>query len=526
MTPEPKRDVLAEFEAMIAAMGPEEKAELDKLLEPELSKPWLPVPGPQSDAYYSKADILLFGGSAGGGKSSLLVGTAMTDHTQSVIYRRSYSDISGLEEELEKINKTRLGYNSSLTVYRGRGRTLKFEALEKPNAEQSAQGKPRSLIGFDEGAQLSEAKVRFVLGWLRSTKEGERCRVIIASNPPMGGEGEWLMVWFAPWLDPTFPNPAVAGELRWAITVGSEIRWVDGAEPVQIGDQTYTPMSYTFIPSNLDDNPYLKDSGYRERLQNMPEPLRSKLLYGDFLAGRQDHEWQVIPSEWIRAANERWRKSDKDKRRRMLALSADIALGGADNLVMSRLHEDHWFAPLEVREGKEFGGATGSDKIASLLLKYRKDVADLSVDGTGGWAAGARSHLAKDHETDCASIVFSKGSNAKTLDGSLDFLNLRVEMYWKFREALDPELGDDIALPPDPRLFAELTAQRYWIKSQGKNAVICMLPKDKQPVSPDRSDAVVMAWRRRNAWARKMAIKAQSTVVAPPVPAGPNSWMG
>ena len=38
---------------------------------------WLPNPGPQTDAYFSPADVLLFGGQAAGGKSDLLLGLAI-----------------------------------------------------------------------------------------------------------------------------------------------------------------------------------------------------------------------------------------------------------------------------------------------------------------------------------------------------------------------------------------------------------------------------------------------------------------
>ena len=80
-------------------------------------------------------------------------------------------------------------------------------------------------------------------GWLRSTKQGQRCRVVIASNPPVGGEGEWLSVWFAPWVDPLFPAPAAPGELRYACTradgttmcvPGPGRHRVDGAELVAL----------------------------------------------------------------------------------------------------------------------------------------------------------------------------------------------------------------------------------------------------------------------------------------------------
>ncbi len=46
--------------------------------------------------------------------------------------------------------------------------------------------------------------------------------------------------------------------------------------------------------------------GVRRHAQAMPEPLRSKMLFGDFKAGREDNAYQVIPSEWVRLAQEHW----------------------------------------------------------------------------------------------------------------------------------------------------------------------------------------------------------------------------
>src|SRR5690606_38452373 len=61
----------------------------------EFSK-WAPTVGPQRDAYYSKADILLYGGAGGGGKSDLGLGLAFTAHRRSLVLRRTYTDLSGL----------------------------------------------------------------------------------------------------------------------------------------------------------------------------------------------------------------------------------------------------------------------------------------------------------------------------------------------------------------------------------------------------------------------------------------------
>ena len=35
----------------------------------------------------------------------------------------------------------------------------------------------------------------------------------------------------------------------------------------------------------MTDNPYYMASGYIATLQSLPEPLRSQMLFGDFLAG-------------------------------------------------------------------------------------------------------------------------------------------------------------------------------------------------------------------------------------------------
>lgn len=518
-------DALAELQSIIGAMDAKEIAELDRLIADELKRPWLPNPGPQADAYYSKADLLLYGGGAGGGKTDLIVGLAVGDHQRVVIFRRSYGELSDIAERFLDINGTRVGFNGQDMRYRAKDKLVEFGALEKPGSEKPWRGRAHDLICFDEGAELSQEKIAYVMGWLRSTDPKQRCRAIIASNPPTGGEGEWMLSWFAPWLDPLFPNPARPGELRWAYEDPrtAETVWTDGpGHTVLEGEEDpIEHLSRTFVPALLNDNPYLRETGYRARINNMPEPLRSQLLKGDFLVGRKDHAWQVIPTEWVTLAEERW-KNAPQKRRPMIALALDAAGGGSDDSALASLHSDAWFAPVELKKSGEFSNeATISAELATWMLQKRRDNADLSADCTGGWGGGVRSHLKSAHDIDCAAVIFSAGSNRKAKDGKFGFKNLRADMYWSFREALDPEEGDEIMLPPDPRLKAELTAARF--KIVGTDYQI----EDKEAVrqrigsSPDKADATVIAWHRRDAAAKAARKKAPARALAP---AG--GWMG
>jgi hypothetical protein len=489
-------DPLEPYRAMLASMDPKAKAELDRIIKKEMNALWSPDPRniPQMVAYESKADLLLYGGAAGGGKTDLLCGTALTRHERSVIFRAQYKDLRAIEDRvLMMANKGgREGYNGQDMVLKKDGRVIEFGALGGAGQEMDWQGRPHDFIGFDEGAQLTAHKVNFVGAWNRTTTKGQRTRVIIASNPPIGGEGEWLIEWFAPWLDPMFHNPAQPGELRWAF-VGPDGHtvWTENGNVVMIGTEEYQPLTRTFIPARLEDNPYL-DPKYKAQIQSLPEPLRSKLLKGDFLAGREDHAWQVIPTDWVRQAQARW-KPGSPEGLRMLVLACDVSGGGNnDPHVLSSLY-GNWFDKLVVLAGVD---AKNGPQLAGQIQVHQKDQALIVLDMTGGWGGSARDHLIN-NKVQVESCIFNSKSAERTKDDKFRFSNLRAEMLWRFREALDPASGENVALPPDERLTAELTAARWRPKMD------TIQVEDKDEIrhrlggSPDRADAVMMAWHYR-----------------------------
>lgn len=455
---------------------------------------WIPSPGPQTEAYFSLADILLYGGEPGGGKTSLLLGLALNNHRRSLIMRKQYTDLSSIVEEAIKFNGSRKGYNGSPppSLRISKDKFIEFGAAARVGDEQHWQGNPHDFIGFDEGTQFAESQIRFLMGWLRCADDpNQRTRVVIATNPPLSAEGAWVVSMFAPWLDPRHPNPAKQGELRWFITdeygVDTE---VDGPEPFTLDNgKVVRPKSRTFISASVNDNPYLAATNYQAELDAMPEPFRS-ILMGGFLASFRDSDNQCIPTAWVKEAQRRWTKTPR-LGVPMCAIGVDVAQGGTDNSVLAPRHDD-WFAPLIEKPGRET--PLGRD-IAGMIVAQRRDNAVIVLDMGGGYG-GATYECLLENEIPVIPYKGATGVETRTKDRQLKFTNKRSEAYWRVREALDPsqEGGSTMMLPDDPVLTADLTAPTFEITKQGikletKEDLVKRLGR-----SPDKGDAVVMSW--------------------------------
>jgi hypothetical protein len=480
----------------LPSFNAQESALLDLLTAP--NPIWVPYQGPQTEAWLSDADELYYGGSAGGGKSALLVGLALTAHRKSIIFRREYGQLRDILDYSQKIAgfRGKLSYGPPPILRMNNGRRIEYGAVEYVHDVNKFQGRPHDLKAFDELPQFLESQYRFLIGWNRSTSPGQRCRVVGAGNPPTNTDGEWVIRRWAPWLDAQHPNPALPGELRWFAMIDGEDTEVENGTSFVHKDETIEPRSRTFIAARLSDNPSLEKSGYRAILQAFPEPLRSQMLYGDFTAGTQDDPWQVIPTAWIRAAQDRWRPDGKPEGP-MTSVGVDVARGGKDKTVLAP-RWGAWFGPLDRHPGKETPDGQEGRRLVAMALT---DGGEANIDVIGVGAAVY--DLCRDVRLPVQPVNFSEGCDRLDRTGQLRFVNLRAYAYWSLREALDPEKGDNIALPPDNELRADLCAPKWMMRTNGiqiesKDDIIKRIGR-----SPDAGDAVVLSnyqTPRMHAW--------------------------
>lgn len=517
------------LEALITSSSAEVRAKFASIAKEQLARAWRPQDGPQSDAYYHEADELLYGGAVGGGKSDLLVGLATTQHQRSLIFRAQSKDLDGFWDRLNEVMAGKIASKNDVkrSMKSTDGRLIEGGHLSEPGSERAWMGRPHDFIGFDEAAQLQEARVNFVMQWLRSTVPGQRKRVVFATNPPIPeigsdgqmtdtGLGDWLKSWFAPWVDDFFHDPAEPGELRWCFMRAEGDRlvtiWVPGpgcydpetgeakpdatTEDIDKG-RVAVARSRTFIKSLLSDNRFLKGTGYAEKLSGTPEPLKSMLLNGDFTVRGEDHPFQIIPTEWVLAAEQRWLDRDEEDvlRLRQLVLYGDIAQGGVDTTVLAPLCETDYFDELITAPGRK---TPDGKAVARMVLEERLDGSLIVLDGSGGWAGATAATLEERYKIACELHKVGESDGSWTPDMLYKYLNLRAKMWWEFRLALDPASGYRICLPPRSRLRVQLTAPHFIIKGK----VLQVESKDdlrsRLGTSTDEADAVLGAWQYRD----------------------------
>lgn len=457
------------------------------------------TPNPQRLALESDADELFYGGAAGGGKTDLLLGTALTRHKRAVVFRRIYPNLDAIEQRIMELVGAS-NYNQSRHVYNGRDCRIEFESCQLERDKFKQQGRPRDMYGFDEITEFTKTQYQFIIGWNRTTTPGQRCRVICTGNPPMDDAGGWIVEEWGPWLQPDHPHRAAYGELRWYYYDENDHPvWLDSPDKVEINGRLIEVKSRTHIPASLDDNPHLGDD-YLGRIYSMPEEIRAAML-GDFTASKRADPWQVIPTAWVKAAQRRWLEM-AEPNAPMSGVGVDIVRGGKDKFALARRRGSYYLkvqttAGVNVEDGPRAAG------LIHQAIENEEYIGYVNIDVIGVGSSAYDSFKAIPRYAAVATAVnVGEGSSyivystAGKKDPLFAMYNKRAEYHWRMREALDPVNGKGVALPPGNEIVADLCAAKYKLMA-GSPPKIQIESKDdikkRLGRSPDVGEAIMLA---------------------------------
>lgn len=297
-----------------------------------------PQAGPQEAFLRSAADITIYGGSAGSGKSFGLLLEPLyhvgNPAFRAILFRRTVPQLKlpgGLWDVASEVYGT-LGATPNQSAMEFRfpsGANVKLAGMEYPADRFTYQGAQIPLIEFDELVQFEASQFWYLLSRCRSMS-GVRGYIKAGCNPD---PDSWVRQFLDWWIDNDtgLPIKQRSGVLRWFVRVGDELHW--DADPMELRwefGQDTVPKSVTFVPAHVTDNKILleKDPAYLGNLKALPRIDRERLLGGNWnvraTAGSYfRREWfgvvDAAPADivsrvryWDRAATEKRADNDPD----------------------------------------------------------------------------------------------------------------------------------------------------------------------------------------------------------------------
>ena len=255
-----------------------------------------PQPGPQTQFLSSSADIVIYGGSAGGGKTfGLLIEPLRWKHVKdfaAVMFRRTTVQLKnpgGLLDEATKLyplSGGRLNHTPQPQFKFPTESKIRFSHLQHLDTHLDWQGAQVPLLGFDELTHFTAEQFWYMLSRNRSLC-GVQPYVRCTTNPDADSWVADLIEW---WIDQDtgYAIPERSGVIRWFVRVGDTIMWGDSPEELtEHKDDKGNPIpakSLTFIAASLDDNPALMeaDPQYRANLMALGTVERERLLHGNW----------------------------------------------------------------------------------------------------------------------------------------------------------------------------------------------------------------------------------------------------
>lgn len=257
-----------------------------------------PQPGKQEQFLNCVADVVFYGGAAGGGKTvAALLDAGKKEYLanpeyNAVIFRRTYPEITnagGILDESQKFYNAIAG-RLTLNPMNWRfpsGAKISFRHLQYDKTVYEYQGSQIARIYFEELTHFSEAQFFYLLSRNRSTSG-----VPTAFRGTCNPDADTWVADFISWYlgEDGFPIEERSGSIRYFSRIEDEVVWGNSIKDLTSQYPTLRDKpelkikSFTFIPAKITDNPILldKDPGYLANLEIQHPVEKARLLGGNW----------------------------------------------------------------------------------------------------------------------------------------------------------------------------------------------------------------------------------------------------